>query len=955
MKRINTYLVTKARRQRLNRTRQIRRGMENKAGWGLAALLACVFSLAIIWVGWQFSQLTTNLPSIEQIPAQLNAQSATFTQPTRLIDRTGTRVIKDLSLPGIQRKYMRMEGLGTTISKDFVDSVVALVEPGYWSSPGINLTNFNPDEHPTIAQQLVYHMLLSYEPATLQRTLREKLLAAQILSTYGHDQVLEWYINSLDFGHLVYGVEAGAQLYFGKSAEILNLPEAAMLAGVAVAPALNPWDSPAGARALQIEALKALALQGKITKEILKVALETNTTATTKQDLIINGSNTFSDQVVSQLETIIGRERVERGGLTIQTTMDAALQQNLECAIQVQLESLEGDQQAVLNASGDCHAARLLPLLPPGDATTPGSIAASAIVTDPTTGQVLALTGEITTRESTAIINTHPAGTIVSPFVYLNGFSQGLSPASLVWDAPSTTGQADSEMVNLDGTFHGPVRIRIAMANDYLQPLGSVLGQTGFYSLTRLTSSMGLNIPSGTSTQNLLDAPVSILELARAYNILAAEGTRYGKITNGNNLPDPYYVLKVWDENDTLIYDAGEPDRFAVVSSQLSYLLNSSLSDDLARRPTLGSPSMLQLGQASAAKIGQRKEADHIWTAGYTPQRNVIVWMGQSDQNTEQVQMNPRWSAGIWRAILEIAAEGLTNPGFRQPAGVGKTIVCDPSGLLPTEDCPSTVEEVFISGNEPTSGDTLYRKLSVNAETGRLATVFTPLNMVVEKVYLDIPAAYQSWARQAGLELAPTNYDMLQTASVDPAVHITTPGMFSYLSGKVEITGSASANAFSSYQVQIGQGLNPRDWQQIAGGTGQSIVEGKLADWDTTGLNGLYVIRLQVVDQENVVKNALLQVSVDNSPPEVVLQFPEEGTIIDHQSTPEVFVKADLKDASDVEHVEILIDGKSVSSLKNSPYYYNWKVQTGNHTLQVKAWDHAGNQSLSQEVLVTVN
>lgn len=952
MKRLQTYLVTKARHARWQRKGKIRRGISGRAAWGMAALLASVLALGMIWLGWQYVQITTDLPAISDIPAQLNAQSATFTQPTRLVDRSGTVVVKDLSVSGVQRKYMRISGLGSKISDDFVDAMVAVVEPGYWYSSGMDLRNWNPEEHSTIAERLVFHMLLEQEPVSFERMLREKLLAGQVVSTYGREQVLEWYLNSLDFGHLAYGVEAGAQLYFGVSAEKLTLPQSALLAGVAVAPALNPWDSPAGARTVQVEALKALAVQKVISTEQLREALTGQTEFTRPTISASSNLDPFAEKVVAQLEHIVGRERVERGGLIIQTSLDAELQKNLECAIQTQLQSLEGDSQTVLAAARTCDAARLLPLLPPGDAPARGELAASAIITDPATGQVLAFTGEFNSSGTAQANQSHAGGTIFTPFVYLNAFSQGLSPATLVWDAPV---EGDTtEPVNLDGKFHGPMRMRIALANDYLQPLVSVLRQTGWYSLNRLTSNFGLNVQDSSTLSYLLEQPVSTVELATAYDIFAASGLRQGRVTQDGALPDLDTVLKVWDENGKVLFDGGQPDSAGVISGQLAYLVNASLSDDLARQPTLGTPSMLLLGQTSAAKIGQTKTGSQVWTAGYTPERTVVVWMGKQAGVQSTLKVDPRWAAGIWRAAIQTATDGLANAGFNPPAGVSQVTVCDPSGLLPTADCPGTADEVFISGNEPTTLDTMYKKLQVNAETGRLATVFTPADMMIEKVYMDVPAQYQDWAKTNGMDLTPTNYDVLQSVSTDPAVHFTTPAMFSLVNGKVAITGTASANEFVSYELQIGQGLNPRNWQQIKKGEGRPVVEGPLAEWDTTGLDGLYVIKLQVLDKQNVVKTALLQVSVDNTAPEVKITLPAEGTIIDHLSTPQVFVKVDSNAGSDLAKVEIRIDGKLVTTLESAPYFYTWTVWAGKHTLQATGYDSVGNRSESPPVQVEV-
>jgi membrane peptidoglycan carboxypeptidase len=950
MNKLDAYLLTKARRQRRSRLYTVRSIIWGRIGWGFAAVVAILFSVAILWGTWQYSQLTSDLPSIDNIPKQLNAQSATFTQPTRLIDRSGTQLVKELSVPGVQRKFIRIEGIGTKVSQDFVDAFVAILEPNYWRSSGINYMDFNPDNHPTIAQKLAYHMLLAQEPASLRRAFREKLLATQIISQYGRDQVLEWYINSLDFGNMAYGVEAGAQLYFGKTSSALSLPEAAMLAGVAAAPALNPWDSPAGAKALQIEALKAMAIQGKITTVIFRLAIDTNPVITIHQDLAAGGSEAFSREVIDQLDKVIGRERVERGGLTIQTTLDSALQQNLECTIQAQLESLQGNQQVVAMAARTCPASRLLPLLPPGDSLPSGSVAASAVVMDPTNGQILAMTGEMNSTRTNPVEGNHPAGTLITPFVYLNGFSQGLSPANLVWDVASSSETSSPVIANLDGKSHGPVRIRIAMDNDYLIPAFSILKQTGWDSFSRLTSSLGLTMLPLTGTQTILDEPVSLRGMAEAYSVLASGGMKYGSAMGGISDPEQNFVLNVWDENGRLIYSAGEPARSAIISSQLAYLVNSVLGDDLARRPSLGSPSLLQLGQPSAAKMGQNLAKDQVWTAGYTPQRTVVVWMGSAATNTTPVKLDPRWAAGIWRAIIQSSIDGLPTQGFTRPAETSMITVCDPSGLLPTEACPNTVDEVFINGNEPVSGDTLYHKLIINAETNQLATVFTPPDMVQEKIYLDIPAEYQAWAKQAGLELAPTSYDVLQDTVVIPAVHITSPEMFSYVHGKVQISGTASANAFASYQVQIGQGLNPSTWQQIGTGASQPVIEGPLAEWDTTGLNGLYVVRLQVVDKQNVLKTSMMQVTVDNIPPEIKLRYPVDGAILDSSTTPDIFVKADVTDTVEVKQVEIDIDGRPVTSLESGPFYINWKAVPGEHVIQVKAWDEVGNISQSPEI-----
>ena len=136
---------------------------------------------------------------------------------------------------------------------------MAIAQPDFWTSPGYSLYGWqNPDLHPTIAQQLVFDLLLYNEPPTIQRAIRERILAAQITAEYGRSQILEWYLNSADYGHYAFGVDAAAQLYFGISAFELTPAEAAVLAALSQSPSLNPFDARDLAMQRGKEAIKAM-------------------------------------------------------------------------------------------------------------------------------------------------------------------------------------------------------------------------------------------------------------------------------------------------------------------------------------------------------------------------------------------------------------------------------------------------------------------------------------------------------------------------------------------------------------------------------------------------------------------------------------------------------------------------------------------------------------------------
>ncbi|HEX2996922.1 MAG TPA: hypothetical protein VHP14_19020, partial [Anaerolineales bacterium] len=227
----------------------------------------------------------------------------------------------------------------------------------------------------------------------------------------------------------------------------------------------------------------------------------------------------------------------------------------------------------------------------------------------------------------------------------------------------------------------------------------------------------------------------------------------------------------------------------------------------------------------------------------------------------EQNGLSARVPAVLWNALMQIASQDLPRDAWSAPADISVINVCDPSGMLPTSECPNLVSEVFLNGNEPVQTDTLYRKVAVNRETGLLATVFTLPQLVEERVYLVVPPEARSWAESAGMEIPPSTYDAIQPPQINPDVNIISPELFTEVSGNVKITGTAAGDGFVSYRVLVGQGLNPQEWTQVAEGS-QPVANDVLASWDTIGLGGLYAVQLQVVRSDQRVDTAIIQVTV---------------------------------------------------------------------------------------------
>jgi membrane peptidoglycan carboxypeptidase len=476
--------------------------------------------------------------------------------------------------------------------------------------------------------------------------------------------------------------------------------------------------------------------------------------------------------------------------------------------------------------------------LPPGIKVDDSS--ASAIITDPKTGQILAVVGETFQAEETPLIAAHSPGSALDSFVYLTAFTRGLSPASLIWDIPGKTNAQ-----NLDEEYHGPIRLRVALANDYQASTAQLLSQMGTDNVDRIAASFGV------SRQEEL----SLLDAVGAYGVFAQNGVSFGQEVNDEF--QPVTILKVEGNNGSIWLDWGTPQAKPVLTPGLAYLMNHALSDESARWPSLGQPNVTEIGRPAGVKLGQTENGLDAWAIGYSPSRVVAVWTGARQES----DLSPRVPATLWNALIQTASQNLPRDGWPLPADVSVINVCDPSGMLPTADCPNLVSEVFLNGNEPIQPDNMYRKYAVNRETGLLATVFTLPQLVEDRVYLVVPADARSWAESAGLEIPPATYDVIQAPQINPNVNITSPELFAEVSGRVDITGTAAGENFASYRVLVGQGLNPQEWFQVGEGN-QPITNTTLAEWDTSGLSGLYAVQLQVVRSDQRVDTAIIQVTV---------------------------------------------------------------------------------------------
>jgi membrane carboxypeptidase/penicillin-binding protein PbpC len=561
-----------------------------------------------------------------------------------------------------------------------------------------------------------------------------------------------------------------------------------------------------------------------------------------------------------------------------------------------------------------------------------GQDSASALVLDTKTGQVLSASGQVANQSLRGGGGDHPAGTLLTPFIYLTGFTRGLSPASLVWDIPSDIPEFDSH-------YQGPVSLRTALVNDLLAPASQVETQMGPDNVLSITQSFGLQIASSSLLEP--DNFVTLPEMAGAYAIFANQGILAGQIFNSGK-PQPYTVLKLSGGDNSVWGDWSFPQKLAVVSPALAYLMNDVLSDETSRQASMGQSNPFEIGRPAAVKLGQKLDGSSAWVLGYTPERLALVWMGKTDPTASQPSVLP--AAGLWRAVMLTSLRSLPPDDWTAPVGIVQLFVCDPSGMLPTAACPNVTNEVFLAGSQPLQADNLYQVYQINKESGLLATIFTPFDLVEKRVYMDVPDFAQAWAKSEEILQPPSHYDTILEPLPLPEVHIRAPQLFADVRGTVEITGSASGADFSHYRLEYGLGLNPQTWVQIGENSSSRVEDGMLARWDTSALNGLVALRLLVVHTDKSVESAVTQVLVDNSAPGITIISPLDGQEFSLVQTQGVVVQVQVSELN-LANVKIYVDGKLAGDFSDPPFNLIWPASTGNHNLRILATDRSGNQA----------
>jgi penicillin-binding protein 1C len=550
----------------------------------------------------------------------------------------------------------------------------------------------------TLTQQLIKNTLLTPE-RTLTRKIREIILAIQVERRYSKDQILQMYLNEVPYGGSYWGVAAAAQGYFGKEVPDLSLAESAILAGLPQKPtAYSPCgQNPDAFKGRAAQVLRRMREDGYIdvaTEERAKNQIEKGLLgrATCRSSAI--KAPHFVMFVRNLLVEQFGERMVETGGLRVTTTLDLDLQEDAQRIVSEEIAKLA--------------AARV------GNG--------GAIVTDPGTGEILAMVGskdyfaqDYEGKYNVVFAQRQP-GSAMKPVVYAAAFEKGYTPATVIMDVPTEFPTGDPERpiykpVNYDGIYRGPVQIRFALGSSINIPAVKMGAMVGTKEIMKKAYEMGASSWEPTP-ENLKKVGLS-LPLGGREISLADMAVVYGTLANRGRRQDLVALLKVEDASGKVIFAQHPVPGREVVRPGIAYLITHILLDNEARKPVFGPNSYLNLnGLPVAVKTGTTDEKRDNWTIGYTSKALVGVWVGNNDNSP----MDPVVSSGttgaspIWRRIMLRVLKDRPAEWPVQPDDVKAYEVDALTGMRPSSDDQPKRTEFFLVGTEP-EADTIRRKV----------------------------------------------------------------------------------------------------------------------------------------------------------------------------------------------------------------------------------------------------
>jgi penicillin-binding protein 1C len=610
------------------------------------------------------------------------------------------------------------------VAPELINATIAVEDRRYWHHPGVDPLAIVRAAYEnikagvmrvggsTITQQVIRNIYR--RPRTLVSKAAEAWQALRLERMMTKREILEQYLNRAPYGNQLTGIEAASRYYFQKPASGLSLAEAAFLAGLPNAPtSLNPYQNIDATLQRQKIVLRRLLHQKLVTRDEYDRAILQPVRLTPPE---VNFRAPHAVQMAE--EQFHGRPDVA----SITLTIDYPLQQNIQWAVRSHLAQLK--RKNVTNAA--------------------------VVVIENRTGEVRALLGsanffdEKTEGQVNGATALRQPGSSIKPFMYVRALEGSFTPATVLPDLPTHIPDDRGDYIpeNYDKRYHGPVRLRTALACSYNVPavrtiqvvgIGTLyqsMQMVGITSLTQPVEYYGYGLTLG-------NAEVSLLELTNAYRTFANLG-----VWKPSRLIQS--AVSIEGNREITLDDVREHENpRQVYDERAAYLITDILKDFVARRPAFG--NAFHFPFECAVKTGTTKDYRDNWTLGYTTEYTVSVWAGNFDASPMHGVSGVTGAGQIFYDVMMLVHEHSMPEDFSVLDGLVQVSVCPVSGFLPNQNCGSTIKELFVRGKEPTARCKVHQAFRVTTESGTTQ----------KRVYEILSPEYRSWADEERIPTPP--------------------------------------------------------------------------------------------------------------------------------------------------------------------------------------------------------
>lgn len=523
----------------------------------------------------------------------------------------------------------------------------------------------------TITQQYARNLFLTFDK-TWERKIKEAWYAFKLETQYSKDEILEGYLNTINYGNGILGIENASLYYFNKSAKDLNLAEASMLAGIPKSPNnYSPLNDEKAAKKRQKEILKALVNNNIITKKEMDNTISTKLTYYgKKENLNLSTLMYYQDAVIRELQSlkVVSEDSIRKEGLKIYTNLDIKAQTSLEDAIKENIDK--------------------------------SNIQTSAVMINPNNGAIIALAGGKDYSKSQynrAMQSKRQVGSTMKPILYYAALDNGLTAATTFLSKPTTfsLGNKLTYSPSNYGNIYPNDKITMALAIAYSDNMYAVkthlfLGEDNMIKYAKkmgITSKLEANasLPLGTNE-------LSILEFTNAYASLANTGYSVKE----------HLINKVEDGNGDLIYKHKEK-KDKVLNESYTYILSELLSNTYdSSLKSYTSPTCASIAPKLTKKYAVKSgTTDYdLWTVGYNPNVVVGVWTGY-DNNKKLSKKEYKYSKNIWADTIENYLRDKKTKWYKKPDNVIGILTDVNTGKQATNDSKLKKILYFVKGTEP--------------------------------------------------------------------------------------------------------------------------------------------------------------------------------------------------------------------------------------------------------------